>query len=164
MYHSRHFVSYRAGHEWTHLTVCAWVRHNIVPSILAGGCGCSPRTAMSSRLYGQLNCDRQRHVLQLGPRGAHGAGTLIDQRWSGCPSRHARPTPLSAGHQGMAQGFVQGNSWCGVRCGRFVSCREVGAGYFSGVGSSCRKWNVAVSGHRDRAAQGIAVTQSARFG
>ena len=35
-------LSYRAGHEWTHLTVCAWVCHNI----------------LLSRLYGQRSCDR----------------------------------------------------------------------------------------------------------
>jgi len=38
-------LSYRAEHKWTHLTVCAWVRHNIVPSVLPGGHGCSPRMA-----------------------------------------------------------------------------------------------------------------------
>jgi len=79
-------------------------------------------------------------------------------------SRHARPTPLLAGRQGMARGFMQGVSWRGVRHGRFVSCREDGAGYFCGVRSSCRKWNVAVSGHCGRAAQGVGANQSARFG
>ena len=42
---ARDTLSCRAGHEWTHLAVCAWVHHNIVPSVLVGGRGCSPRTA-----------------------------------------------------------------------------------------------------------------------
>ena len=102
-------------------------------------------------------------MYSLGNVCAHGAGALASagrERPSGC----ARQTLPSAGHQGMAWGFLQGDSWRGIRCGRFVSCREVGAGHLCGVGSSCRKWSIAVSGHRDRAAQGVGASQSARFG
>ena len=55
-------LSYRAGHDWTHLTVCAWVRHYIVPSVHAGGRGYSPRTMASDAA--------------IGLRGAHGAGAV----------------------------------------------------------------------------------------
>ena len=59
---------------------------------------------------------------------------------------------------------MQGDSWRGVRCGRFVSCREVRTGHLCGVGSSCRKWSVAASGHRGRSAQRVGAHQTARFG
>ena len=47
----------------------------------------------------------QRHVVQLRPR----AGPLASAG-RGCPSGRARPTLPSAGHQGMARGFLQGKS------------------------------------------------------
>ena len=92
-------------------------------------------------------------LYSLGHVGAHGAGALTSAG-RGSPSGHARPTLPSAGHQGTARGFLQDDSWRGVRCGRFVSCRGVGARQSHSSGSPCRKWSVAVSGHRGRAAQG----------
>ena len=79
--------------------------------------------------------------------GAHGAGVLASVG-RGRPSGRARPTLPSAGHQGTAWGFQQDDSWHGVRCWRFVSCRGVGARRSHILGSPCRKWSVAVSGHR----------------
>ena len=75
----------------------------------------------------------RRHVVQLGPCWRTRSGH-IDQRWLGRPSGHAGPTLPSASCQGMAWGFLQGDSWRGVRCGRFVSCREVGARHFLRLG------------------------------
>ena len=104
-----------------------------------------------------------RHVVQLGPRWRRRSGH-VGQHWSVGPSRHAGQTPLLAGRQCMARGFVQGDSWHGVRCGQFVSCRVVGARYICGVGSPCQKWNVAASGHHSWSVQGVGANQSTRFG
>ena len=48
----------------------------------------------------------QRHVVQLGPRGAHGPGALASAG-RGRPSGRAGLTLPSAGHQGTARGFLQ---------------------------------------------------------
>ena len=102
-------------------------------------------------------------LYSLGHVGAHGASVLASAG-RGHPCGCARPTLPSAGHHGTTRGFLQGDSWCGVQCGRFVSCREVGMGHLCGIGSSCRKWNVAVSGYHGRAAQGVWANQCTRFG
>ena len=52
---------------------------------------------------------RQRHVVQLGPRGAHGAGALASIG-RGRPSGCAELTLASASHQGTAWEFLQGKS------------------------------------------------------
>ena len=87
----------------------------------------------------------RRHVVQLRPRWRT-RSWHVGQCWSRRPSGRAGLTPLSAGRQGMARGVMQGDSWRGVRSGRFVSCHGVGARHFYGSWSPCQKWNVAAPG------------------
>ena len=62
---------------WTHLTICAWVCHNILPS----------------RLYGQRSCHRA-EVCCTARATWSTRSRNIDQHWSGHPSRHARPSAV----------------------------------------------------------------------
>ena len=55
-------------------------------------------------------------LYSLGHVDAHGPGVLASAG-RGRPSGCVRLTLPSAGHQGTAQGFVQCDSWHGVRCG-----------------------------------------------
>ena len=83
-------LSYRAGHEWTHLTICAWVlsKYLTFSPLLPE----KPRSGRSM-LYSS------------GQVTHHGAGT-VTSAIRGCLGGHAGPTRPSAGRQGTVREFV----------------------------------------------------------
>ena len=95
--------------KWTHLTVCAWVRNNIIPSVLAAAAGVPRGWRASCRLCGQRGCDRTEAFFAARAMW-HTRSRRVGQCCSVYPSGCAGPMLPLAGHQGMARGFLQGKS------------------------------------------------------
>ena len=154
------------GTDGTQLVlVCAWVYPNIIPSVheftltpyrrsslAAAGVLHGRRT--SPRLSGRRSRNKARACCT-----APAMWRITEQAHSPVLIGGTRAGTRDRRHPRLVVGARPGSSCKAIHVvefgvGQFISCRGIRARRFHSLGSSCRKWSGAASGHRGLAAWG----------